>query len=129
MRELLDDIETQFAVDIEVDIQPTHTFDFNAQDALYHAELKRLLRKQGFPRSNDDLEDKVTDAVNSIFLNAIQRGFMRAYSRDENGDEDPSFIPESITDWYSDEEMSSEKWALADANVDSEEVYTDEEGS
>ena len=129
MRELLDDIEAEFAVDIEVDIQPTHTFDFNAQDALYHAELKRLLRKQGFPKSNDDLEDKVTDAVNSISLNAIQRGFMRAYSRDENGDEDPSLIPETITDWFSDEEMSSEEWALADTNLDSEEVHTDEEGS
>ena len=91
--------------------------------------MKRLLRKQGFPKSNDDLEDKVTDAVDSISLNAIQRGPIQAYSRDENGDENPSLIPESITDWYFDEEISSEEWTLADSNVDSEEVHTDEEGS
>ena len=130
MREFLDDIEAEFAVNIEVDIPPTHTFDFNAQDALYNSELKRFLKKQGFPKEQwCDLEDKVTDAVNSISLNDIQRRFMRAYSRDENGDENPSLIPESITDWYSEKEMSSEEWTLADANVDSEEVHTDEEGN
>ena len=42
---MLDDIQNDYAVDIEVEIQPTHTFDFNAQGALHHSELKRLLRQ------------------------------------------------------------------------------------
>ena len=64
---MLDDIQYNYAVDIEVKIQPTHTFDFNAQDALYHSELKRLLR-QGLPRGDNDLKNKFQDAVNKISL-------------------------------------------------------------
>ena len=36
LRDILDDIQNDYAVDIKVEIQPTHTFDFNAQDALSH---------------------------------------------------------------------------------------------
>ena len=39
-------MELDFAVDISVEIQPTHTFDFNAQDALFHAELKRQFLRE-----------------------------------------------------------------------------------
>ena len=81
LRDMLDDIQNDYAVDIEVEIQPTHTFDFNAQDALYHSELKRLLRQEGLPRGDNDLKNKFQDAVNKISLDSIQRGFIRAYSK------------------------------------------------
>ena len=84
IRDLLDEIELDFAVDIDIQIQPTHTFDFNAQDALYHSGIKRLLRKEEIPRGDIDFNDKFQDAVDKISLNAIQRGFVRAYSRTEN---------------------------------------------
>ena len=78
---MLDDIQNDYAVDIEVEIQPTHTFDFNAQDALYHSELQRLLLQEGLPRGDNDLKNKFKDAVNKISLDSIQRGFIRAYSK------------------------------------------------
>ena len=81
LRDMLDDIPNDYAVDIEVEIQPTHTFDLNAQDALYHSELKRLLRQKGLPRGDNDLKNKFQDAVNKISLDSIQRGFIRAYSK------------------------------------------------
>ena len=81
LRDMLDDIQNDYAVDIEVEIQPTHIFDFNAQDALYHSELKRLLRQEGLPRGDNDLKNKFQDAVNKISLDSIQRGFIRAYSK------------------------------------------------
>ena len=65
---MLDDIQNDYAVDIKVEIQPNHTFDFNAQDALYHSELKRLLRQEGLPRGDNDLKNKFQDAVNKISL-------------------------------------------------------------
>ena len=108
MKTLLDRMANDFAVDIKCDIQPTHTFDLNAQDALYHAELKRQLRFRGLPENNDDLRNKFTDAVNWISLNTIQRGFIRSYSKDSKGDTDESLIPESLLGWYSDDEEMSE---------------------
>ena len=77
-------MEWDFAVDISVEIQSTHTFDFNAQDALFHAELKRQLLEEGFPKNNDDLQQKFKNSVSRITERSIQRGFMRACSRDAN---------------------------------------------
>ena len=69
------------------------------------------------------------NAVDDISLNAIQRGFVRAYSRDAKGDVDMELVPESISGWYHDEivEMSSDDNANLDMNVDSEEIHKDEE--
>ena len=126
LRDMLDDIQNDYAVDIEVEIQPTHTFDFNAQDALYHPELKRLLRQEGLPRGDNDLKNKFQDAVNKISLDSIQRGFIRAYSKNEEESEDSSLIPDSLEGWYEDD-ISSDEDVTDDINVDSEEIHTDDE--
>ena len=123
---MLDDIQNDYAVDIEVEIQPTHIFDFNAQDALYHSELKRLLWQEGLPRGDNDLKNKFQDAVNMIFLDSIQRGFIRAYSKNEEGSEDSNLIPDSLEGWYEDD-ISSDEDVTDDINVDSEEIHTDDE--
>ena len=65
-KELLREIEFAYAVNLDVQIQPTHTFDFNAQDALYHGELKRQIRNQGFPKDNTELRNKCQIAVRNI---------------------------------------------------------------
>merc|ERR1712000_803871 len=109
-----DEMELDLAVDISVEIQPTHTFDFNAQDALYHSELKRQIRKQGFPKNNEELKVKFNKAVAQIDERSIQRGFIRAYSRDKKGDEDPSLVPLSLSAWYEDESPSSDEDATDD---------------
>ena len=127
-RDLLDEMELDFAVDISVEIQPAHTFDFNAQDALFHAELKRQLLKEGFPKNNDDLQQKFKTAVSRITERSIQRGFMRAYSRDAKGDENSSLVPLSLSAWYENDEPSTDEGASDDLNIDSEEIHTDEEG-
>ncbi len=49
---MIDEIALNFAIDLTVRIQPTHTFDFNSQDAFYHAALKQRLRKEGFPKGD-----------------------------------------------------------------------------
>ena len=46
----MDEIALDFAIDLSIEIQPTHAFDFNSQDALYHWAVKHGLRKQGFPK-------------------------------------------------------------------------------
>ena len=126
LRGMLDDIQNDYAVDIEVEIQPTHTFDFNAQDALHHSELKRLLRQEGLPRGDNDLKNKFQDAVNKISLDSIQRRFIRAYSKNEEGSEDSSLIPDSLEGWYEDD-ISSDEDVTDDINVDSEKIHTDDE--
>ena len=77
-------MEWDFALEISVEIQPTHTFDFNAQDALFHAELKRQLLKERVPKNNDDLQENFLKSVWKITERSIQRGFMRVCSRDAN---------------------------------------------
>ena len=126
---MLDEIEADFAVHIMIEIQPTHTFDFihfNVQGAMYHAELKRQMRKHRLPANDDELKKVFQEAADQISLDTIQRGFLRAYSKDENGDEDTSFIPKSLEGWY-EEEISSDEDPEEDLNIDSEEVHTDEE--
>ena len=120
------EIEFAYAVDLNVQIQPTHTFDLNAQDALYHAEAKMQIRNQGFPKNNAELSEKCVIPVRNISQPTIQCGFMRAYSRDLNGDIDESPIPESISAWYEDD-FSEDECVSEDLNVDSDECHTDDE--
>ena len=96
------------------------------QDALYHSKLKRLLRQEGLPRGDNDLKNKFQDAVNKISLESIQRGFIRAYSKNEERSEDSSLIPDSLEGWYEDD-ISSDEVVTDDINVDSEEIHTDDE--
>ena len=96
----MDEIALDFAIDLSIEIQPTHTFDFNLQDALYHWAVKHGLRKQGFPKGDIDLQNKFQTAVNNISLDTIQRGFLWSYSRGKYGNEDKSLIPPSLLGWY-----------------------------
>ena len=123
---MIDEIALNFAIDLTVRIQPTHTFDFNSQDALYHAALKQLLRKEGFPKGDIDLENKFQTVVNDISLDTIQRGSLRAYSRDSKGNDDKSLIPDALLSWY-ESEPSSDEICTEELNIDPEEVHTDEE--
>ena len=122
---MLDEIEADFAVHIMIEIQPTHTFDFNAQDTMYHAELKRQMRKHRLPAKDDELKKVFQEVVDQISLDTIQRGFLRAYSKNENGDEDTPLIPKSLERRY-EEDISSDE-DPEDLNIYSEEFHTDEE--
>ena len=96
MQELCDEIELDYAVDMAIEVQPTHTFDLNAQDAFFHGRLKQELRDQGLPKTNEEAKSHLKIAVSNISDRAIQKGFMRAYSRNKAGDEDPELIPEAF---------------------------------
>ena len=85
-----------------------------------------MLRQEGFPCGDNDLQNKFQDAVNKISLDSIQHGFIRAYSKNEGGSEDSSLIPDSLEGWYEDD-ISSEEDVTDDINVDSEEIHTDDE--
>ena len=121
-------MELDLAVDISVEIQPTHTFDFNTQDALYHSALKRQIRKQGFPKNNEELKEKFNKAVAQIDERRIQRGFIRAYSRDKKGDEDSSLVPLSLSAWYEDDNPSSDQDVAGDLHMDPKDFDKDTEG-
>jgi len=123
-RLLLDEMELDYAVTIETEIQFTHGFDVNAQDALFHAALKRELRNGPMPKSNNHLQILFAAAAERTNdPRTIQRGFVRAYSRDENGDKNMEMIPTELLDWYSDVEMSSDEEASDDINISSDEEY------
>ena len=64
--------------------------------------------------------------MNKISLDSIQRGFIRAYSKNEEGSEDSNLIPDSLEGWYEDD-ISSDEDVTDDINVDSEEIHTDDE--
>ena len=51
---LLDDIAAEYGVFIGMIIQPTHRFDFNGHDAVYHSVVKRRLWQYPFslPRTH-----------------------------------------------------------------------------
>ena len=118
---MIDEIALNFAIDLTVRI-----LDFNSQDAFYHAALKQRLRKEGFPKGDIDLENKFQTAVNDISLDTIQRGSLRAYSRDSKGNDEKSLIPDALLSWY-ESEPSSDEICNEELNIDPEEVHTDEE--
>ena len=84
------------------------------------------MRKEGFPKGDIDLENKFQTAVNDISLDTIQRGSLRAYSRDSKGNDDKSLIADALLNWY-EFEPSSDKICTEELNIDTEEVHTDEE--
>ena len=58
---------------------------------------------------------------------SIQRGFVRAYSRDMHGELDLELVPESISLWY-EASMREDKNLEDDLNIDSDD-YSEEESS
>ena len=100
---LLDEIAADYGVFIGMIIQPTHRFDFNAPDALYHSVVKRRLRQYPFPLCQEHILRDYAKAVPEVSTDrVIQRSFWRAHRRDENGDVDEDLIPEDIKAWYVD---------------------------
>ena len=97
-------------------IQPTHRFDFNGPDALYHSVVKGRLRQYLFPLCQEHILPDYSKAVEKVSMpRVIQRSFWRAHHRDENGDIDESLIPDDIRAWYGDstdeEETVSEQYS------------------
>ena len=89
--------------------QPTHSFDFNAPDALYHSVVKRRLRQYPFPLCQEhNIRDDALAVTEVSTDRVIQRSFWRAHRRDEDGDIDEILIPDDIKTWYVDTSDDSE---------------------
>ena len=105
---LLDDIAADYGVFIGMIITPTHRFDFNGPDALYHSVVKRRLRQYPCPLCQEHILRDYAKAVEEVSTDCvIQMSFWRVHRRDENGDIDMTLIPADIKAWYvhlSDEE-------------------------
>ena len=67
---------------------------------------KNLALRQKFAQLVRDFNLAVK---NGLTDRAIQRSFMRAYSKNAEGDTDESLIPLEIQDWYSDSDFSDEE--------------------
>ena len=59
------------------------------------------------PKTNKEFDETFENAVDDTSLNSIQRGFVRSYSGDANGDVAVNLVPNFILSWYDDDEMSS----------------------
>ena len=95
-------------------VQPTHCFDVNSCDALYHSCQKRRMREFKTPLCQDHIKRDFYLATKDINSDGrtIQRSFWRALRRNEKGEIDESLIPDSIKEWYdgdSDEEDTFEE--------------------
>ena len=92
--------------------QPRHCFDINGFDALLHAAQKKQMRSYPAPLCTEHISlvrDWNRAVMESCSDRLIQRCFVRALERNEDGDVDKSLIPKSILDWYdtSDEETDT----------------------
>ena len=88
---LLEEICDEYNVDCEVDIQDTHCFDFNAPDAGVHSVLKGGVRNLTRAKCVDHIKrdiEMVVDAMQNNNPRIIQNAFIRAYSRDKDGEVD-----------------------------------------
>ena len=86
----------------------------NSQHAMYHATFKSEVREEELPSKDGghgELRKKVQKVYKSFDPRAIQKGFMRSYSRNELGDLDETLIPSAFKDWYLDEESDSDETA------------------
>lgn len=120
-KQILQEIGDEYQVKIEAEIQPTHSYDFNAPDALIHSAIKREMRSKKPAQTFSQLERDFKKAVKDVcHARTIQRSFVRAYSRDAKGDIDTTLIPSQLLDWYSDEEMSDGEENSDDIEWDSD---------
>ena len=116
---LLDEIAEDYGVFIGMIIQPTHRFDFNAPDALYHSVVKRRLRQYPFPLCQEHIIRDYARAVAEVSTDrVIQRSFWRAHRRDENGDVDETLIPDDIKAWYVDSSDEEETVSECESDVE-----------
>ena len=100
---LLEEISAMHGVFVMAVVQPTHCFDINGCDALLHSAQKRKMRTYPAPLCTAHIVRDWNRACEEVCHHRlIQRCFMRALRRDENGDIDEDLIPESIRGWYDD---------------------------
>ena len=63
---LFEDIAADHGVFIGVIVQPTHGFDLNACDALYHSVVKRRIRQYAFPLCQEHILRDYDVAVKEV---------------------------------------------------------------
>ena len=82
------------------------------------------MKKEGAPSKDGgagELKKKVQNVYKLIDPRTIQKGFIRAYSRNQKGDQDESLIPEAFKDWYLDEDSDLSDF---DAYIEDDEIHT-----
>ena len=77
-------------------------------------------------RTHGELLKKVQKVYKSFDPRAIQKGFMRSYSRNEFGHLDETLIPSAFKDWYLDKESDVSDF---ETYVEDDEVHTEESDS
>ena len=117
--DIIQALADEYGVFIGVIIQPTHRFDFNACDALYHSVVKRRIRQYPFPLCQEHIIRDHARAVKEMSTSrVIQRSFWRAHRRDSKGDVDESIIPQDILDWYTDSSDEEDTVPERDSDVE-----------
>ena len=130
--EVVKKIEKDLNVIIDVEIQSTHTFDLNAQDAMYHSSFKLCLKRlkdEAAPSKHGgaaELKAKVMNVYRNFDPRTIQKEFMRVYSGDHFGDLNEGLIPETLKDWYLDEDSDVSDFEVY---IEDNEVHTEESDS
>ena len=90
-----------YNIDMNVHIQPSHRYDFNAPDAGIHNVLKGVIRNRRRAKTIEHLKRDIRlAAADALHHRTIQNSFKKAYSRDKNGDVDESIIPPQIMACY-----------------------------
>ena len=96
------DVSEQYGVVVKAIVQPTHCFDLNACDALYHSVAKRRLRQFPAPLCQQHIVRDWKLAVEEVSKDGrlVQRSFWRAFRRNAEGDVDEDLIPDALKEWY-----------------------------
>ena len=68
---LLEEIAIDYGVFIGVITQPTHRYDKNAPEALYHSVVKRRLRQYPFPLCQEHILRDYTKAVLEVSTHRV----------------------------------------------------------
>ena len=112
----------EYGVFIGVIVQPTHRFDFNACDALYHSVVKRRVRQYPFPLYQEHILRDYALAVKAVSTGRlIQLSFWRTHGRNEKGDIDHSLIPTDIQAWYIDNSDEEDTVFKRESDLETEE--------
>ena len=120
VEELLTVIEKKYGVVIKAIVQPTHCFDLNACDALYHSVAKRRLRQFRAPLCQEHIKRDWERATREVSQDGrlVQRSFWRAFRRDANGNIDESLIPTDLLAWYEDSDDEEDTVEEIDGDVE-----------
>ena len=102
VQKLLSEVEQKYNV-IKAIVQPTHCFDLNACDALYHSVAKRRLWQFRAPLCQAHIKRDWALATADVSADGrlVQWSFWRAF-RNAIGAIDESLIPQSLVACYED---------------------------